>query len=890
MSLVQLHNFFNPKTVAVIGANDRENSVGYSIFKNIKDSAYEGKVFPVNLNDGTVQGVKAYSSVGDIGEHIDLAIIATPAATVLELMEECGKAKAGGAVIVSSGFKEAGAAGQKMFERIAALGKKYDIKILGPNCLGFISPRINLNASFAPAITAAGGIAFISQSGALCDTFLDWSMRDNIGFSYFVSIGSMADISFDELIDYFDTDPNVTSIMLYMESLNSARKFMSSARAFSKTKPIVCLKAGLGSAGAKAVASHTGTLAGDNKVFQAAFQRAGVIRADTVSEFFNYAKTLNRYKKPKGNRLAIITNAGGPGVISTDFLTARGGRLAEISQNMIQALNAQLPPAWSRSNPIDVLGDGKPEHYKAATKACLDDPDIDGILVIVTPQAVTQSDQIAREIAGLPAVNDKPVFASLMGGRQVKDGIEILRGAGIPVYRTPEKAIACFLGINEWQKNLENIQTTPEAIPAEFTPDSETAQKIMDAAKIEQRFILTGAPARKFLECYGLDANPAYLAKNANRAAAIAKKIGFPAAIKLEAAGLLHKTEVGGVKLNIRTASEAKKAFAELMENAKKYIDPKDIQGITVEKMVSKKFELIVGAKSDPLFGPVIAFGMGGVAVEVFNDIAIGLPPLNMALAKNLMEQTKIFTLLKGYRNMPGADIKELQFFLYKFSYLLVDFPQIKEIDINPLAADADGIVIVDAKVVFNPEIMENPPKPYAHLAILPYQKEYESRITIDGGQKVSLRPIMAEDEPRHREFLARLSEETKRFRFFAAMDNLDPKFARHFTQIDYERETAIIAEIEEKGKKTTIGVVRLIEEEPNVTAEFAIVVADVWQNKGLGKKLTDHMIRIARLQGLKKIYLSFLKDNFAIKALMKKEGFTVTENEDNGYAELTLD
>ncbi|MFZ3074428.1 MAG: GNAT family N-acetyltransferase, partial [Minisyncoccales bacterium] len=889
MSLAQLHNFFNPKTVAVIGANDREDSVGYSIFKNIKNSAFGGKAFPVNIKAKTVQGVKAYASISEIGEHIDLVIIATPAPTVLDLVTECGKAKVSGITIISSGFKEAGAEGQKMFDRIQSAGKKYGVKILGPNCLGFINPRISLNASFAPEMPNPGNIAFVSQSGALCDTFLDWSLGDNVGFSYFVSIGSMADISFDELIDYFDTDPNVTSILLYMESLNDARKFMSSARAFSKTKPIVCLKSGVDTAGVKAVASHTGTIAGDNKVFQAAFTRAGVIRAATISELFNYAKTLNHYRKPAGNRLAIVTNAGGPGVISTDFLTGNGGRLAEISQTTVQTLNAQLPPAWSKSNPIDVLGDGQPQHYRSAVQACLNDPNVDGIMITLTPQAVTKSGQIAREIANLPDINSKPVFASFMGQRRVKDGVRILLDAGIPVYRTPEKAIACFLGINEWQKNLENIQTPPEAIPAQFVPDTQTARIIMERAAEEKRFILTGAPARKFLSCYGLAANPAYLAKTAARAAAIAKKIGFPAAIKLEATGLLHKTEVNGIKLNIRSASEAKKAFDQIMESAKNYIDPKNIEGITVEKMVSKKFELIVGAKKDPMFGPVIVFGMGGVAVEVFNDVTIGLPPLNMALAKNLMEQTKIFTLLKGYRNMPGADIAELQFFLYKFSYLLTDFPQIKEIDINPLAADAEGILIVDAKVVFDPEAIANPPKPYSHLAILPYIKEYESRITIAGGQKVLLRPIMAEDEPRHREFLNNLSEESKRFRFFNAPENFDAKFARHFTQIDYERETAIIAEIEEKGKKITIGAGRLIEEEPNVTAEFAIVVADAWQRKGLGKKITDHMIRIARQQGLKKIYLSFLKDNYAIKALVKKEGFAIVENPDSGSAELNL-
>lgn len=889
MSLKQIHNFFNPKTIAVIGANDRENSVGYSIFKNIKDSEFSGKVFPVNINSKIVQGIKAYPRISDIQEHIDLAIIATPAATVLELVQDCGKAKVDGVAIISSGFKEAGAAGRKMFAQIQAAGKKYGIKILGPNCLGFINPRLALNASFAPETPKAGSIAFISQSGALCDTLLDWSIRDNIGFSYFVSMGSMADIGFDELIDYFDTDPNVTSILLYMESVNDARKFMSSARAFSKSKPIVCLKAGLGAAGAKAVASHSGTLAGDDKVFSAAFKRAGIIRATTVSELFNYAKTLNHYKKPAGNRLAIITNAGGPGVISTDFLTAHGGCLAEISPTTIKKLDGLMPPAWSRANPIDVLGDGQPRHYQAAINACIDDPNVDGIMVILTPQAVTESKQTAQIISQIPGIDKKPLFASFMGGPRVKDGIEILQQAGIPTYRTPEKAVACFLGLNEWQENLKMIETTPEAIPEEFKPDTQTAISLIKQAAYEQKTSLTGATARKFLECYGLPANPAYLAKTASQAASIAKRIGFPVAVKLEASGLLHKTELGGVILGLNNSQAVKKAFTEITENAKKNLDPKDIEGITVEKMVSKKYELIAGAKSDEIFGSVIAFGMGGIAVEVFNDVAIGLPPLNMALAKNLMEQTKIFTLLKGYRNMKGVNLEELQFFLYKFSYLLVDFPQIKEIDINPLAVDEKGIVIIDAKIVFDLKTIKYPPKPYSHLAILPYIKEYESQITIKGGQKVFLRPIMAEDEPRHREFLTSLSEESKRFRFFGAVDDPGTKFARHFTQIDYDRETAIIAEINSRGKKTTVGSTRLIENVLDNTAEFAIVVADAWQNKGLGKKMTEHMIRIARQQNLDKIFLSFLKDNIAIKSVVTKEGFQISENQDSYYAQLDL-
>jgi len=694
--------FFNPKTIAIIGASDREHSVGGAIFSNIKNSAYAGKGIPVNNRADTVQGIKAFAAIGDINEKIDLAIIATPAPVVLDVLSDCGKAGIGAAVIVSSGFKEAGATGQKNFAKIQETAKQYGIRVLGPNCLGFASPRISLNASFAPQLPLPGSIAFISQSGALCDTLLDWSLRDNIGFSHFVSIGSAADIGFAELIGYFDRDKNVSSILLYMESLNNAREFMAAAQKFCQTKPIVCLKAGTNPAGAKAAASHTGAIAGNDKVFLAAFERAGIIRANTISEFYNYARTLNHCKKPEGNRLAIITNAGGPGVISTDFLTQNGGNLAKLSKLSIKNLDADLPAAWSRSNPIDVLGDGTPEHYRAAAQICLQDKNVDGIMAIIAPQAVTQSKEIAAKIASLPDIDKKPVFISFMGAGRVAQGVEVFRQAGIPTYRTPEKAVACFLGLALWQKNIKEAKTTAQKNSGKFRGDMKTASAIIENTEAIEESVITGSAARKILQSYDLPCNPVYLAKTAKQAMVTAKKIGFPVAMKLQAKNLLHKTELGGVRLNINNAANTKKAFDEIMEKAKKSLKDEHIEGIAVEKMVSKKYELIVGAKKDPLFGPVIIFGMGGTAVEIFDDTAIGLPPLNAAMAKNLMAKTKIFKLLKGYRNTKGADIEKLASLLAKFSRLPLDFEQIKEIDINPLAVDENGALILDAKIILD--------------------------------------------------------------------------------------------------------------------------------------------------------------------------------------------
>jgi acetyltransferase len=733
-----------------------------------------------------------------------------------------------------------------------------------------------------------GSIAFISQSGALCNTFLDWSVYERIGFSYFVSIGSMADISFPELIDYFATDQHVSSILIYMESLNDARKFMSSARAFSKNKPLVVLKAGVGAAGAKAVLSHTGTMAGSDYVFETAFQRAGVIRAKTISELFNYTKTLAKQKRPGGNRLAIVTNAGGPAVISTDFLTEHKGRLANLSPDLIEKLNQFLPPAWSKSNPIDLLGDAQPKHYRAAIEACLNDEQADGILVIVSPQAVTQTEEIAKLIVTIPGRENKPIFASLLGEDEVRKGGDVLRKAGIPVYRTPEKAINCFLGLYKYLENLELIHDTPEAIPKTFSPDTAACKEIIRNAIGKKRYALTGHESKQILKNYGIPVNPAFLARNAGQAEKIAEKLGFPLAMKIESPDIIHKTDVGGVTLNVSSKAEAIETFKRLVANSKEASPKAAIEGVLIEKMVDKKFELLIGCKKDPLFGPVIVFGLGGIAVEVFKDIAAGLPPLNMALAKHMIEQTKIYQLLKGYRGMAGADIKAIQFLLYKFSYLVMDFPEIKEADINPFAADEYGGLVLDAKIVLDRSVPEKNARPYSHLAIVPYIKEYEKSVSIDG-KKVFLRPIMAEDEPRHKEFIERLSESTKRYRFFKAVDKTRPDFVRRYTQIDYAREIAIIAEISEGKEKRTVGVARLVEDALDDTAEFAIVVADDWQNKGLGSKLTGHMIAIARKEKIGELRLAFLADNPAIRNLIKKYGFVIEEKPECCLARLAV-
>jgi len=885
----KLDVLFNPRTVAVIGATNKEGHVGHALMKNLIGRGFNGTVYPINPKRESVYGVKAYPAIADAPDKIDLAIIATPAKTVPALVEECGKAGVSGVVIISSGFMEAGREGEQMSEEMMETAKKYGMRIIGPNCLGFMKPSINLNASFANKMALPGNIAFISQSGALGTAILDWSITQNVGLSHFVSIGSMIDVGFHDLIDYFGNDPGTSSILVYMESLTNARKFLSAARAFARTKPIIVLKAGKSQEGSKAAMSHTGTLTGNDAAFDAAFKRAGVVRVSTIGELFDSAQTLAMQKRPAGNRLAIITNAGGPGVIATDYLVTHGGELARLSQETTRKLDEFLPPAWSRSNPVDVLGDADPLKYKKAVEMCVEDEGVDGVLVILTPQAMTDAAGIARDIASLPNRNKKTVLASWMGGDDVEKGREILKDGNIPVYRIPESAIRCFMNMYRYSKNLELLYETPATIPHAFTPKTEENRKLIDDVIKEGRYVLTEEEAKKLLANYDIPVTNNALAKTREEAAEAAARIGFPVVVKISSPDILHKSDIGGVKVGVRTREEVEKAFDEIMESARKNKPDAEIKGIFVENMASKRHELLIGCKKDPIFGPMIVFGMGGIAVEVFKDTNVGLPPLNMALSMRLIEETKIYKLLKGYRGTEGVDISAIQFLLYKFAYLVMDFPEIKEVDINPFAVDEDGGIVLDAKVVLDKEIAGKEIKPYSHMVISPYPKEYMTTFRLRDGREILLRPVRPEDEPIEEEMFKSFSEETERFRFFTYLKDVTHELLVRYTQIDYDREIAIIAEVDEEGKKKMAGVARMVADPYNDTGEFAIVVADPWQNQGLGDKLMDYILEIAKKRGIKRVYADFLRDNYIMMHMFKKRNFQIAKDEDVYHTELEL-
>jgi len=886
MELKKLDKIFNPKTIAVIGATSKRGKVGYSVFRNLVGSEYEGTVYPINPNRESVQGVKAYPTVKDVEDKIDIAIIATPSKTVPKIVEQCGDAGIEGIIILSSGFEEHGKKGKEMSNKILKIARKNEMRIMGPNCLGFLNPSQKLNATFSENMPKKGNIAFISQSGALGTAVLDWAVENNIGFSYFFSIGSMIDISFHDLIDYLGRDPKTNSILIYMESLSDARRFMSAARAFARTKPIIVLKVGQSSEGAEAAMSHTGTLTGNDKAFQAAFNRAGIIRVNTIDQLFNCAQNLAMQKRPKGKKLAIITNAGGPGVIATDYLTKKQGELTKLSKTTMKKLNKILPETWSKNNPVDILGDADSERYKKAVKICMEDENVDGCLVILTPQSMTDPTEVAKKISSIE--NKKTLLTSWMGEKKVEKGREILRNNNIPCFATPENAIRSFIDMYHYDRNLRLLYETPGTIPHAFNPKKEENKKIIKKILDERRTKLTEKESKKILSNYYIPVTKNEVVQNQKDAVKVASKIGFPVVMKIVSPDIQHKTEINAVKINIKTKEEVKKAFKELIKNTKKKRSKAKIQGVLVEEMKSKKYELLIGSKKDPIFGPLIVFGMGGIAVEVFKDTNVGLPPLNMALAKRLMEKTKIYKLLKGYRNMERVDLKSIQFLLYKLAYLVSDFPEIKEIDINPFSVDKDGGIVLDAKIILDKKGAKQK-KPYSHLVISPYPKEYIKTFKTEKGKKIKLRPIKPEDEPLEAEMFRNFSKETERFRFFRTIKEITHELLIRYTQIDYDREIAIIAETEEGGKKKMTGVVRLIEDPYRNNAEFAIVVADPWQKQGIGNKLTDYILEIAKDRGIKKIYAEFLKDNYIMKKMLEERGFEITDKEDIYHAELKL-
>ncbi|SNQ60268.1 bifunctional acetate--CoA ligase family protein/GNAT family N-acetyltransferase [Candidatus Methanoperedens nitratireducens] len=880
MVTLTLDKIFNPKSIAVVGASNEEGTVGYILMKNLTELGYKGGVYPVNIHKSEVLGIKAYPSVEQIPEVVDLAIIATPAKTVPDVLEQCGKAAIAGIIIISAGFKEIGPPGKALEDRIIEIKKKYALQIIGPNCLGIIHPDINLNATFIPKTIKSGSIAFISQSGALGSAILDIATHENIGFSNFVSVGSMIDVDFGDLIDYFGTDPKTMSILMYIEGITSARKFISAARHFARTKPIIVIKAGRFIESAKAAASHTGALTGEDMVYDAAFKRAGAVRVEEIGDLFNCAEALGRQPLPRGPNLAIITNAGGPGVMAADATIARGGKLARLSSITIETLNAILPPYWSRSNPIDILGDAKADRYRAAVEACFRDENVDGILIIYTPQGGSIPAEIAESIVDMCRAEGfcKTYLTSFMGYEDVEEANYIFTQNGIPTYYTPEQAVATFMYMYQYKRNLELLYETPAELPVDSVPPKRPVTMTIRNAARENREILTEAETKQILDHYNIPVVKTMIARTADEAVIHALQIGYPVVLKILSPQVIHKTDAGGVALGINSETGVREAFDTIIRRVKEYNPGAQIQGVTVQRMIrAKGYELILGARTDPLFGPVVMFGRGGIDVELYRDVSIGLPPLNQTLVRRMMEDTKVYQLLKGYRDLPPANIVLLEEIMVRFSQMLVDFPQLKEIEINPLLIDQKEAFALDARAVIDKGRVFAKFEPYAHLVISPYPEKYKTFWKLRNGRTVLLRPIKPEDEPLWLEMLRNASEETIRYRFFETIKvPLAHEFSARYTNIDYDREIAIVAELEEDVQRKMLGAVRLFVEPDGKTGEIVFAVADPWQGQGLGLKLVDYIIEISKDKNLETIHAVMLQDNYRAIGLMKDMGFNL--------------
>jgi acetyltransferase len=886
MSIRNLEKIFRPRRVAIVGASERPGSVGATVQNNMIGAGFRGVVYPVNPNRESVQGIQAYSNVLSLPNTPDLAIICTPAATIPSVIEQCGQAGIQGIIILSAGFREIGAEGKRQEEEVAAVARRFDgMRIIGPNCLGVIVPSLRLNASFGPGIPPAGKVAFVSQSGALCTSVLDWAISENVGFSFFVSIGNMLDVGFADIIDYFGTDPDTESILMYSESITSSRDFMSAARAFSRTKPLIAYKSGRFFESAQAATSHTGALAGEDAVYDAAFRRAGIERVFQLSDMFDCAELLARERQPAGPNLAILTNAGGPGVMATDALLLRQGSLAKLSTTTLERLNAILPPYWSRGNPVDVLGDAGPDRYADCLEIILEDPQVHAAVVILTPQAMTDATATARAIAKCAAKTSKPVLTSWTGGGSVQEGIQILNQAGLATYASPEKAVDAFMHLVSYARNRTILYETPRDLPITFDADGAAIRQRLLPLVNHARETLSEFDSKELLRAYGIPTTLPLTASSAEEAVQRAAETGYPVVMKIWSPDITHKTDVGGVAVNLVDDEAVRTTYYNMVKSVKQLSPEAEVFGVTIQAMVPQKdgIELILGSKLDPVFGAVILLGTGGTAAEVLRDRVLELPPLNETLARRMIESLRSWPLLEGFRGRPAVDLDKLIEVLIRFSYLVARHPEIVEMDINPLLATPRDVLALDARIVIDRESLVNPPRLFAHLAIRPYPEDMVRTIHSTDGHRIVLRPIKPEDEPQWHVLLTKCSPESIRSRFRYLFKRTTHEMATRYCFIDYDREMAVVAEIESPEGKELIGVGRLVADPGGRRAEYAVLMVDAWQGKGIGTEITSYCVEVAHSLGIEEVHAETLPDNRRMISVFRRCGFQVELNQEDG-------
>ncbi len=892
MSIRNLEYLFQPASIAVIGASNRPNSVGQTVMRNLLEGGFAGPIMPVNPKYDAVAGIWAYRNLASLPSTPDLAVICTPPATVPGLIEELARMGTRAAVVLTAGLSSAkGEDGRTLQQAMLDAARPTLMRILGPNCVGLITPVHGVNASFAHTRALPGDLAFVSQSGALTTALLDWAKSNNIGFSHFVSLGDSADVDFGDMLDYLGSDPNTKAILLYIESIREARKFMSAARAASRNKPVIVVKAGRAPDGARAAASHTGALAGSDDVFDAAIRRAGMLRVDTTLQLFSAVETLARAKRLGGQRLAIVTNGGGPGVMATDALTLHGAKLATLSEETLRKLDAVLPHTWSHGNPVDMIGDAPAKRYVEALQALLADEQSDAILFIHAPTAIVPSEEIARACAPVIQSARRNVLSCWLGGQGVEAARQVFSNAGIPTYPTPEQAVDAFLHMVAYRQNQQLLMEVPASEPTDFTPDTDAASAVIRSALDSGQTLLTEPQAKLVLAAYGVPVVQTRVATNADEAARMADEIGYPVAIKLLSPDVTHKSDVGGVVLDLETPDAVRTAARDIAHRLETRKPGARLEGYTVQSMVRRAnaHELIVGATTDPLFGPVILFGQGGTAVEVIGDRAVALPPLNPVLARELVSRTRVSRLLAGYRDRPAAAMDAIYLALTQLSQLIADIPEIVEVDINPLYADEHGVIALDARMRVAPASTHGPER----LAILPYPKALERPIALDD-TPLLLRPIRPDDAERHRQYIASLSHEDCQLRFFHLIKELPRSELARATQIDYDRQMTFVAIRHDDGASNggdrIDGELQLVADPDNFRAEMAISVRTDLKGHGLGTLLMEEAVRYCRQRGLAQMIGQVRSDNVRMLALAHHFGFEVDPQPHDGILEIRLD
>ncbi len=884
-----LNSLFSPKSVAIFGASNRVDAIGQIVFSNMLGSGFKGKLYPVNPKHAEVQGVKAYADIAEIRTHIELAVIATPPDTVPAIMESCGLHGVKAAVIITAGFSETGARGAALEQTLLNIARRYNIRLIGPNCLGIMRPSIGLNATFNKGNANSGNIAFVSQSGALCTAILDWAQANDVGFSSVVSMGSSTDVDFGEILDYLVSDPNTHSILMYIEGIRNARSFMSALRAAARLKPVVLVKVGRHAAGSKAAMSHTASLVGADDVFDAAVSRVGVVRVQTITQLFTAAKALSCGFHPVGNRLAIVTNGGGPGVMATDRAADLGVSMAELSPATIACLDQHLPSNWPRGNPVDIISDATAERYRHAVKACLEDDNVDGVLAILTPQAMTKPLESARVVIDLANTHSKPLLTCWMGETQVAEARDAFSQARKPHFRTPEPAVEVFAHLSAYYRNQKLLMQMPGPLSSHIEPDIDGARLIIEGAMQAHRKVLSEMESKALLAAFHIPVARTMVAHSPNEALLIAQQLGMPVAMKVNARDITHKSDVGGVLLNLNSAQDVRSGYQHIIDNIRRHMPDAITDGVSIEPMVVKPNgrELLIGVTSDPIFGPVITFGAGGTMVEIMADRAVALPPLNHFLVQDLIQRTRVAKMLGTFRGMAAADMAALENILLRVSEMVCELPLLKEMDINPLILDEHGALAADARVVV--EYRQPTADHYGHMAIHPYPTQLISHWQLADGTDITIRPIRPEDAELVQKFVRGLSEEARYFRFMNSMHELTEAMLVRFTQIDYSKEIALVA-VTRDAPETELGVARFAINPDGESCEFAVVVADRMAGKGLGQKLMVSLMEAARSKGLKSIEGEVLNNNYNMLKMTRRLGFNhQTSAEDPAIVKVSM-